>query len=587
MIHSTESSPLTRYIVLTEDDLDVTFNETAQDYWDADRAPPDWLRQSDGKFSILGSANEVSDDPRIGHLSEPSNWASLPEDSAFRSPKRSHDASVIADADRSAAAARRPHVHGQGEQALAPLFFGSYEKQPRGTPVKKPFPPKKEYMGQEEITQEEQDGIDDFLESIDPWPAAKRTVLSDEMRAHAYAYHVMKKEYDLTTLTYDKIATRVLLPSGKHPLGSSVRRTCYEIEKNGGDWRTTQENRGRPPIYPEEVKKQIAKEAMKLKKDWNRAPDSRELRRCIPDLVANPTTKNLMSSGTILKILKEYAYDEDAKLPWKVSAPLKIQFVPPAQMQLRHDFCDMMTSDIRYRHINEQWAATNVVYCDPVSDLCPQNPNRLAGLKKGIPRGQMLMSPDRKGDPINLAGVAHKKQKHTGDIKPWYMCVMTQGRFTLDPLPEDFHNNAHHCSKWVKERLDDVVSDMHYDNTFTSTFPRHVYVDKGPAHSKQFRQAVRDAGFQMLIKEEDWRNDLVGFSPDLVPHETAMAWIKRLSDYHQDFCVRGFETLAQHQARWRTIQDHINLSYKLRSLCGCLRRRWELCKEMLGNRLRH
>ena len=84
MIHSTDSSPLTRYIVLTEDDLDVTFNETAQDYWDADRAPPDWLRQSDGKFSILGSANEVSDDPRIGYLSEPSNWASLPEDSAFR-----------------------------------------------------------------------------------------------------------------------------------------------------------------------------------------------------------------------------------------------------------------------------------------------------------------------------------------------------------------------------------------------------------------------------------------------------------------------------------------------------------------------
>ena len=74
--------------------------------------------------------------------------------------------------------------------------------------------------------------------------------------------------------------------------------------------------------------------------------------------------------------------------------------------------------------------------------------------------------------------------------------------------------------------------------------------------------------------------------PDLLLHETAVAWFRRKLSKQRPVCVPWEETVAQWTTRARQVVTLLNDNYRVDRLCLQFPQRLRACKDSEGERLR-
>ena len=104
------------------------------------------------------------------------------------------------------------------------------------------------------------------------------------------------------------------------------------------------------------------------------------------------------------------------------------------------------------------------------------------------------------------------------------------------------------------------------------------------ASALQKHTAAKAAGFKLF-----WGDDASQQSPDmpdLLLHETAVAWFRRKLSKQRPVCAPWEETVAQWTTRARQVVTLLNDNYRVDRLCQQFPQRLRACKDSEGERLR-
>ena len=99
--------------------------------------------------------------------------------------------------------------------------------------------------------------------------------------------------------------------------------------------------------------------------------------------------------------------------------------------------------------------------------------------------------------------------------------------------------------------------------------PRTVFTDRGtgmynPSGKivRQYEEAIRRAGMRVFWGSDAWQQS--PDMPDLLLHETAVAWFRRCMKLEWPVCAPWEETLPQWSQRARRVVEHINTNYDVK-----------------------
>jgi hypothetical protein len=205
---------------------------------------------------------------------------------------------------------------------------------------------------------------------LPPWEIAKamafKTVL-DTMGNHCGS-----PAADLIGQRCDEfIAQQLCVKGGGQPSARAVREAIKKCSQP--DWYPGQpvnHSPGRPAVYTEHQKQEVARVAMDLKKKLV-APTPRRVRARLPNVAKNPETEKPMSAKTIRQVFATKCYDENGGDPWQWMPSPSQDILPEALKALRVQCA---------RHILRNTTARtwySYVAIDPCSSMLPKVQARL------------------------------------------------------------------------------------------------------------------------------------------------------------------------------------------------------------------
>ena len=166
----------------------------------------------------------------------------------------------------------------------------------------------------------------------------KDGVLPPREVAKAYAFHVVVKDVSeilgerpavlLGKRMDEYIASKVCLTGGGHPSARAIRQVLANCANSS--WypgRISEASPGRPPVYSEHTKQEIARVGMELKRK-NMAPTPRKVRARLPHLTRHPGAGRPIDKKTIDAVFQTRCYDENEDDPW--------QYLPCASQDILH-----------------------------------------------------------------------------------------------------------------------------------------------------------------------------------------------------------------------------------------------------------
>ena len=109
------------------------------------------------------------------------------------------------------------------------------------------------------------------------------------------------------------IAAQVHVKGGGHPTPRTVQLVvarCKSPDWYPGKPQLMKEKSGRPPVYTEHQKREVARVAMSLKRKLI-APTPRRVRARLPHVTRNPQSGEPMDKKTIHTIFRRRCYDDD------------------------------------------------------------------------------------------------------------------------------------------------------------------------------------------------------------------------------------------------------------------------------------
>ena len=121
--------------------------------------------------------------------------------------------------------------------------------------------------------------------------------------------------------------------------------------------------------------------------------------------------------------------------------------------------------------------------------------------------------------------------------------------------------------------------------------PRTTFIGRGTGlynswgkADRAYCAAVKAAGFKLFGGDDASQQS--PDMPDLLLHETAVAWFRRKLSKQRPVCVPWEETVAQWTARARHVVAFVNDNYRVDRLCQQLPTRLRACRDSDGERLR-
>ncbi len=437
---------------------------------------------------------------------------------------------------------------------------------------------------------------------LPPWEVAK-----------AAAYHValadIAKHLDtpLAELLGERedayIAKKLQLKGGGQPSERAVRAMLVRVQDR--DWypgKPQETSGGRPALYTDHAKEEVARVAMDLKRQLV-APTPRRVRARLPARARHPETSRPMSDKTIHGIFASRCYDECEDDPWQFLESPSQDMLPAALKPLRVACA---------KHILETMgpgAWYHQVAIDPCSSLLPRTRARQEEQLVAAMGKSKWMSPGsaRKGSNLRAPATA-KTQASSGQVlQVHWTPVFARGKLRIhicDPalVGPEFPaklNDSQNLAKFIRHVLGDILEEMRSKYKWPN-LPRTVVHDKAsymvtPAHERvqiTFADALAQAGFGSWTGSASASTKwLVAKWGDVYLHETVIAHIRRL--LATDFDFSGLEeSVAHFKQRMKQVEDAVNapgFAWKggrgLEGLARDLRTRCEQVVQRRGERL--
>ena len=165
--------------------------------------------------------------------------------------------------------------------------------------------------------------------------------------------------------------------------------------------------------------------------------------------------------------------------------------------------------------------------------------------------------------------------------------VLTRGTIHVEVMPADWTVSGEGLAMFVK-RLSDILRRMLGQD---ARLPRTIFTDRGTGlyssrgrAVKAYSAAVKAAGFRLFGGDDASQQS--PDMPDLLLHETAVAWFRRKLSKELPVCVPWEETQAQWAARARQVVAFLNKNCRADKLCQQFPQRLEACRNRGGERLR-
>ena len=407
---------------------------------------------------------------------------------------------------------------------------------------------------------------------LPPWEVAK-----------AYAFHVVladvaeqlgTKASDLIGGRVDEyIAERVTLKGGGHPSGRCVRQViarCQEASWYPGCGSSARAGAGRPPVYSNHQKAEVARVAMDLKRKLY-APTPRRVRARLPQASRNPETGAPMSKCTIHRIFSTLCYDEVEDDPWQYLPCVSQDVLPSETKPLRvaaGKWILANTSAVSWRsHV-----AIDPCYAllAKTEQLKEEQMIAAMGHSRWMSKGAACKGP-------NLRAPATTKAQGPGyhSTRVDWTPVFARGKlliYVVNPdeaaanpaLPQKLTDSSN-LAKFFQNVLPGLLKSMQRKHKWAD-LPRTLVHDKAsyfvpPAHNRlqiNVASALEEAGFRSWVGKGSasaaW---LVRKFGDVYPHETVISHIRRLLD-GRFACGQLHESFSHFAQRLKKVEDYMN-----------------------------
>jgi hypothetical protein len=349
---------------------------------------------------------------------------------------------------------------------------------------------------------------------------------------------------------------------------------------------------GRPLLYSEQLKQRIADRAVQDKMDKGIFVTIQTLKEDHPDLFrakgkrkGKPVTvEDLMAESTILRILKTRASDVPGGKPWVWKAAVRNKGYR-ANMNIRDrlNFANILLGP-QFEFFTADFGGESVLYMDPVRFIIYKSKMRIEVLRRD-PRVKRFMSKDQPYLNQNLPASNYGQQAHTGETIQYYMVLLARGKLAYIQMDPEFTENGPSVCNWAGENLKKEVSRLVSNN---HNYPRKILCDKGRCWTASFWDAVKANGdFECVF--DTARDKQPGWSPDILPHETAIAQTSNLLKSKRSFMAKGSkaETRQDLDKRVQSAVAHVNQHYRLKDLCRSFRRRMQELHDCGGTHLKY
>lgn len=401
---------------------------------------------------------------------------------------------------------------------------------------------------------------------LPPWEIAK--VFAFKKALDKIVEHTGEDAADLLGMRVDEwIRSQVTQKGGGRPTARSIRYViarCEDPKWYPGKPRA--ESGGRPCVYTEHQKNEVARVAMELKRKIV-APTPRRVRARLPASSRRSDTNAPMSNRTMQRIFTSRCYDDGEDDPWQFLDSIAQDVLPETSKPRRVAMAE---------HIRNMPAGSwyNHVAIDPNSSLVPKTIERQVEMQVAAMGKCKYMSPGARRKGINPRAPSTAKKQANSSVQQFHWTpVFARGKiwiFVCNPekagpeYPSKL-NDSDNLGKFIKFVLPNILQKMCKKYKWKSV-PRTVVHDKASYMvstlyerlNSTFAAALKDAGLTSWVGDDrastHW---MAGKFGDVYVHETAISHVRRLLD--TDFmCTSLTESFAHFEARMKKVEDHMN-----------------------------
>ena len=309
----------------------------------------------------------------------------------------------------------------------------------------------------------------------------------------------------------------------------------------------------------------IAKSAMTMKKKGLVPSVSAVIASC-PAATLNPDTQEPFTAKVILEVFKSKCYDTCPQVPWSYTNPKNKTALSPEVKTMRVEWCKKM---LQLNH-HAGWYYRHCVWVDPCYTIVPGRPKTLFDqLQHNYGKAKRWMSddPQSKGSSTNFRPSPYtNKTTQWGDEKVWWFMVLAQGQVHIHVVGSQWTQDARGQAQMVTA-LPKVLKKMLGSE---ADMPDVIFTDRGPGFyhpssgtvCPEYYEALQQAGLKPWAGENaKWQPPDI---PDLLLHETAVAWVRKFMKQHPVKLGTNMErNISNLVEKLKEAEDHINTYYEV------------------------
>jgi hypothetical protein len=420
------------------------------------------------------------------------------------------------------------------------------------------------------------------------WVSGKEGSLAPWAQAKAWALMTVSKTKRLE-LSDGDIAEQVTKVGGGHPTKQGIAKLRANIEADPswhpGKVSESAKKRGPKAKLTDQKKKAIARSAMALKASGVEPSVAGVVEKC-PALTLNPATQEAFTDKYILEVFRSHCFDPGSTVCWDHDNPLSKTALPDFLQAARNTW----GKAIKDMGLTPAWLVQHCVFLDPCNTILPGSQRTAFDhAQAGYGKSKRWLSKDKKSWARNQRAAPYAgKQEHWGDRRVWWFVVVARGRVRLVPMEHGWQQNGDGMAVFV-EKLDRLLGALVGTG---GKKPRCVFTDRGPGFYQgssggivlKYKDALDAKGFRSFAGDNSkWQPPDI---PDLLPHETAVAWVRAYFRKHPQPRVGSLD--AKEAAFRRILADaerHINAEYDVTGLASGFLGRVEELLQKKGARL--
>ena len=380
------------------------------------------------------------------------------------------------------------------------------------------------------------------------------------------------------------VAKHVEKVGGGRPTTGSLMEFFAKVD-NDPEWlpgKHSDAPRGPLPVLRGAKKAAIARSAMAMKGAGTEPTYKLLVAKC-PEAVKNPHTGEAVDKKRVYDVLRESCYDEDPAEPWRHKRRLSRTAYTGEMMEKRLAWAVWMQS-LRHR---SAWLVKALIWTDICNSILPRTEKKATEQVLALKGGKGWMSNGSEEFSSNLRGRKEVLKQNSWDTeRVWWFPALIRGKLHLELLPASFPGETPAGAAALVAALRAAVNVRVHANR-----PKTLFVDRGRGFyhtgtggiTTEFAGALREHGFCAFMGSSAIRQP--GFLADVLLHETAVAWVRRLLATSTP-PAPWLETREAFGGRLREVARRVNEQHNVAGLCHELPTRLSEVVLKEGDRLR-